>query len=72
MVKIRLAQTGAKNQRRQRLVAMESKNFRDGKVLEILGTPAKYNQTRVDYWRGKGAQPTKAVAKIINRDAKIA
>jgi ribosomal protein S16 len=72
MLKIRLAQTGAKNQLKSRLVVMEARSGRNGKVRETLGTPEKYNQERLDYWRSKGAQITPAVKKATEKDVETA
>ncbi|MFH1840951.1 MAG: 30S ribosomal protein S16 [Candidatus Shapirobacteria bacterium] len=72
MVKIRFAQTGKKNQIKSRIVVIESKNCRDGKALEILGTPEKYKAERVAYWQERGAQLTPAVAKIVNKNGQPA
>lgn len=73
MLKIRLAQTGARNRRMFRIVAIEEGKRRNGKPVEILGfynpqvKPAemKVDQARVDYWVSKGAVVTNGVAKLI-------
>jgi len=70
-VKIRLSRFGKKNQPIYRIVATDSRNKRDGRYIENLGTydPAKhevvqFNQVRVDYWASQGAVITDAVKKI--------
>lgn len=73
MLKIRLAQTGARNRRMFRIVAIEEGKRRNGKPVEILGfynpqvKPAqmKIDQARVDYWKAQGAVITNGVAKLI-------
>lgn len=73
MLKIRLAQTGTKNRKSYRIVAIEEGKRRDGKNVEVLGfynplvKPAqiKIDKKRMDYWVGVGAQVTDAVAKLI-------
>lgn len=74
MVKIRLTQTGKKNAKTYRVVVMDSKVKRDGKVLETLGfynpLPQKSIMTldveKTDKWLASGAQLTERVAKIYN------
>jgi small subunit ribosomal protein S16 len=73
MLKIRLAQTGTKNRKSYRIVAIEEGKRRDGKNVEVLGfynplvKPAqvKIDKKRMDYWVSVGAQITDAVAKLI-------
>jgi small subunit ribosomal protein S16 len=80
MVKIRLFRTGARNRPSYRIVATDSKNKRDGKVLEVLGffdpktKPATVNikMDRVKYWLSQGAQATQAVRKLIGQHGKSA
>ena len=73
MVKIRLAQTGSKNRRQYRIVAIEEGKRRNGRAIEILGA---YNplikppqlvikQDRIDHWVTLGAQLSPAVKKLI-------
>ncbi len=72
MVKIRLKQTGKKNARQYRIVAANSTDKRDGKVLQTLGTynpipnlsEMKLNLESTDQWLKRGAQMTERVAKI--------
>lgn len=73
MVKIRLTQTGTKNRKTYRVVAIEEGKRRDGRAIEILGfynplvKPAQVsiNRHRVDYWLSVGAQITTAVARLL-------
>ncbi len=78
MIKIRLTRTGAKNAPSYRVVAVDSREKRDGESLEILGhyNPSsnpptfEYNQERLEYWHSVGAQLTEAVEKLIAGDYK--
>jgi small subunit ribosomal protein S16 len=71
---------GAKKRPSYRIVVKERLSKRDGAYLENLGTynptrePAeiKLDRERVQYWIGKGAQPTATVARLIKAEAKTA
>jgi len=75
MVKIRLARAGAKKRPFYHLVATESRSSRDGKFIERLGyynPNAKGGEqklvvdtSRVDYWKGQGAQISERVAYLV-------
>ena len=71
MVKIRLQRTGKRNRPHYRLVAIESRNPRDGAVLEVLGyyDPIKeefaVKLERVDEWLSKGAQLTPRAKSLV-------
>jgi len=77
-LKIRLARAGAKKRPSYRIVVKEKQSKRDGAYLENLGTynptrePAEINlkADRVQYWIGKGAQPTDTVRRLIKQAAK--
>jgi small subunit ribosomal protein S16 len=70
--------TGAKKRPSYRVVVKEKQSKRDGAFLENLGTynptrePAEINLKieRVNYWIGKGAQPTDTVRRLIKQAAK--
>lgn len=74
MVKIRLSQTGAKNNRQYRIIAIEEGKRRDGRAIEILGfynprvKPAHVSlkRDRVAYWLSVGAQVTPTAKKLLN------
>lgn len=78
MLAIKLMRTGAKKKPSYRIVVKEKQSKRDGAYLENLGTynptrnPAEIhlNLTRVNYWLGKGAQPTDTVSRLIKASAK--
>ena len=80
MLAIKLMRTGAKKRPSYRVVVKEKQSKRDGAYLENLGTynptrhPAeiKLNLERVNYWIGKGAQPTDTVNWLIKASAKAA
>ena len=74
---IRLARGGMKKRPYYRIVVTDSRNARDGKFLEKIGTYnpllAKDNVDRVKldgeraaYWLGVGAQPSDRVARFLD------
>jgi small subunit ribosomal protein S16 len=73
MLKIRLTQTGTKNRKTYRIVAMEEGKRRDGRAVEILGfynplvKPAQVSlkKDRIAYWKSMGAQVTSAVEALM-------
>jgi len=75
LLAIKLMRTGAKKRPSYRVVVKEKQSKRDGAYLENLGTynptrePAEVNLKvdRVQYWIGKGAQPTDTVARLIKQ-----
>lgn len=79
-LKIRLQRGGTTNAPTHQLVVTESKNPRDGKFVEKLGTynpqargqdPVyKVNVPRIEYWLGVGAQPSDTVKGLIKKARK--
>ena len=78
MLAIRLMRTGAKKSPSYRVVVKEKLSKRDGDYVENVGF---YNPTRepaeiqlkmdrVNYWIGRGAQPTDTVRQLIRQHAK--
>jgi small subunit ribosomal protein S16 len=73
LLAIRLTRKGAKKQPFYRVVVTEKESKRDGRFVEILGhydpiqTPAiiKLDTERINYWIGRGAQPTETVRKLL-------
>ena len=73
MVKIRLTRMGKKKKPLYRIVVADSRNARDGKVIEEIGTydpntePStfKIDEEKAKKWLGDGAQPTETVAKLL-------
>ncbi|MDU8944800.1 30S ribosomal protein S16 [Ovoidimarina sediminis] len=75
-MKIRLARGGSKKRPFYSIVAADSRMPRDGRFIEKLGTynpllpkdseeRVKMNMERVEYWLGKGAQPTDRIARML-------
>jgi small subunit ribosomal protein S16 len=72
-VKIRLKRLGKVRVPQYRIVVVDSRKKRDGRVLEEIGKyhpkeePSFIDVTsdRAQYWLGVGAQPTEAVEKIL-------
>jgi small subunit ribosomal protein S16 len=70
-----LTRRGAKKKPFYRIVATDSRNPRDGRFLEVLGTydPLKTeNNIKVDAdkamaWIKKGAQPSQTVASLLKK-----
>ncbi|MBN2056840.1 30S ribosomal protein S16 [bacterium] len=75
MVKIRLKRLGAKKLPRYRVVAVDSRGKRDGRVLENLGwmnpqadpPTVELHKERVMEWLAKGAVPSETVASVLKR-----
>ena len=75
MVKIRLARAGAKKRPFYHVVATDSRSSRDGKFIERLGyynpnakggeNKLVVDTTRIEYWKGTGAQVSDRVAYIV-------
>ncbi|WP_420717516.1 30S ribosomal protein S16 [Emcibacter sp.] len=76
-LKIRLARGGAKKRPYYRIVVTDSRNPRDGKFIEKVGSynpllPKDSDQRvtllaeRVTYWLGQGAQPTDRVHRFLD------
>lgn len=73
--KIRLKRIGRRNRPFYRMVAMDSRNRRDGAAIEELGwyNPIDSNYSydlkdeRILHWLGEGAQPTDAAKKLLRR-----
>ena len=76
-LKIRLARAGAKKRPYYAIVVSDSRNPRDGRFIEKIGNynpllakddpkRAQYNEERVKYWLGVGAQPTDRVARFLS------
>jgi small subunit ribosomal protein S16 len=73
LVKIRLTRMGAVKRPFYRIVVADSRNARDGKYIENLGTydprtdPSSItlNEDKALGWLQKGAQPSAAVTKLL-------
>jgi len=77
MVVIRLARLGAKKRPKYRVTVADSRFFRNGRFIEILGhynpNPRGQEQEvtldleKVQSWVSKGAQPTDRVKRLIQK-----
>ena len=73
--KIRLKRQGKKFYAFYRVVVVDSRKKRDGKVIEEIGTynpntqpsTIQIKSDRAQYWLGVGAQPTEAVVALLKR-----
>ena len=80
MLMIRLARMGKKKRPFYRVVVTEKTRPRNGRFVEIVGTydplkkPAtvEVDRERVEYWIGKGAQPSDTVRSLLQRNPKPA
>lgn len=77
MVKIRMKKLGRKHRAFFRIVAIDSRQPRDGREIEILGTydpsvkdtdqRVTLEPARVKYWLGVGAQPSEKCQVLFNK-----
>lgn len=75
MVKIRLRRVGAKKKPSYRIIVADSRNARDGRFIETLGTynpladpvEIKVDIAKAKEWIGKGAQPTDTVRALLKK-----
>jgi small subunit ribosomal protein S16 len=73
MVKIRLFRTGKSNSPYYRVVVIDSKNPRNGKYIDNVGTydprggKTELDSDKINDWIKKGAQPTLIVSKLLKR-----
>ncbi|WP_428407475.1 30S ribosomal protein S16 [Hyphococcus sp.] len=76
-LKIRLARGGAKKRPFYSIVVADSRNPRDGRFIEKIGTynpllgrddekRVQYDDERAKYWLSKGAKPTDRVARFFS------
>lgn len=78
MLTIRLSRIGKKKRPFYRVIVTEKTRPRNGRFVEIVGTydPLKtpaaidLNRERVDYWIGKGAQPSDTVRSFLRSNRK--
>ncbi len=77
-VRIRLKRFGTKKRPFYRIVVMDSRTPRDGRVLEEIGLyhpieklekQVSVNQDRVKSWIDHGATPSATVKRLLNRVA---
>jgi small subunit ribosomal protein S16 len=80
LLTIRLARIGKKKRPFYRVIVTEKTRPRNGRFVEIVGTydPLKtpalidLKRDRVDYWIGKGAQPSDTVRSFLHSNRKPA
>ncbi len=80
MVKLRSQRFGTHKKPFYRIVATDSRNPRDGRFIEIIGTynpltePAtiKFDEEKVLAWLAKGAKPTDTVKSLLVKENIIA
>lgn len=72
MVKIRLKRMGSKKNPSYRIVAMEEKEKRDGKTIDVMGhyhpktkQPLFINLSKIEKWAENGAQLTTPVKRLV-------
>lgn len=78
-VKIRLMRMGKTKQPSYRVVAKEARSPRSGSYIEQVGfynplvEPAevRFDEERVQYWLGVGAQPTATVKRLLTQHSSI-
>ncbi|MGX6449195.1 30S ribosomal protein S16 [Patulibacter sp. S7RM1-6] len=72
-VRLRLTRVGSKKNPVWRIVASDSRNQRDGRVIETIGqynaqtepSTIVVNEDRVRHWLSVGAQPSGTVKKLL-------
>jgi len=77
MLAIRLRRTGSTKRPYYRVVVADSRNWRDGRFVEVLGhydprqEPAvvKVDGERANFWLGRGAQASGTVRSLLKRAA---
>jgi small subunit ribosomal protein S16 len=79
-VRIRLRRTGLKGQPSYRIVVADIRSPRDGRFLENIGhynprsepPTVEINEERARHWLAQGAQPSDAVARLLEKRGLIA
>src|SRR6266849_8944309 len=76
-VKIRMKMLGRKHRHFFRIVAIDSRQPRDGRIIEELGSydptvkntddRVRLKPDRIKYWLGVGAQPSEKVAVLLKK-----
>jgi small subunit ribosomal protein S16 len=82
MVTIRLSRSGAKKRPFYHIVVTDSRNRRDGRYIERLGSfnpiaagkeiPIQLDLARVEHWLSRGAQPSERANQLIKQQKKLA
>ena len=76
-VRIRMKQLGRKHRHYYRIVAIDGRQPRDGRIIEELGSydpmvkntdeRVRLNPERIKYWLSVGAQPSEKVAVFLKK-----
>ncbi len=77
MLSIRLRRTGTTKRPYYRVVVADSRDWRDGRFVEVLGhydprpspVVVKIDQERATYWISKGAKASDTVRSLLKRTA---
>ena len=80
MVRLRSQRYGSKKSPFYRIVATDSRNQRDGRFIEVVGTydpltnPAtvKLDEEKVMKWLSLGAKPTDTVKSLLSKEGLLA
>ncbi len=80
MVRIRLFRVGAIRQPSYRIVVADQRSPRDGRFIEIIGhynprtepETVEVDRERALYWLQNGAQPSEAVARLLEKTSVMA
>lgn len=80
MVRLRSQRYGSKKSPFYRIVATDSRNPRDGRFIEVVGTydpltnPAtvKLDEEKVMKWLSLGARPTDTVKSLLSKEGLLA
>jgi small subunit ribosomal protein S16 len=72
-VRMRLTRVGSKKNPIYRVVVADSRSPRDGRFIDIVGrynpqtdpSTIELDEAKVKEWLGKGAQPSNAVARLL-------
>jgi small subunit ribosomal protein S16 len=79
MVKVRLYRTGARGKPSYRIVVMDQRKKRQGRVLELLGTydprgtgGIQYSEAALAKWVERGAQISDTVRTLVQRHKRAA
>lgn len=80
MVRLRSQRYGSKKSPVYRIVATDSRNPRDGRFIEVVGTydpltnPAtvKLDEEKVMKWLSLGAKPTDTVKSLLSKEGLLA
>lgn len=73
MVRIRLRRSGAKKRPYYRIIAIDSREKRDGGYIDSLGYYAPLEKKlfvdleKYNLWLSRGAQPSNTVLKVVKR-----